>query len=81
MDYQCNVRFQSPEPLYMRYVILEFFLCLPVIILKRSSSLPFSSRFLKASDRFNDLAVSVYVTAGHILHIIQLTGWMQNIEF
>nr|GMC60999.1 trafficking protein particle complex subunit 2 [Ipomoea batatas] len=30
-----------------------------------------SAMFLKASDRFNDLAVSVYVTAGHILHIIQ----------
>nr|GMD33825.1 trafficking protein particle complex subunit 2 [Ipomoea batatas] len=40
-----------------------------------------SAMFLKAIDRFNDLAVSVYVTAGHILHIIQLTGWMQNIEF
>ncbi|KDO63968.1 hypothetical protein CISIN_1g032720mg [Citrus sinensis] len=27
-----------------------------------------SAMFLKAIDRFNDLVVSVYVTAGHILH-------------
>ncbi|KAF3625240.1 putative trafficking protein particle complex subunit 2 [Capsicum annuum] len=29
-----------------------------------------SAMFLKSIDRFNDLVVSVYVTAGHILHII-----------
>ncbi|KAK3037812.1 hypothetical protein RJ639_031853 [Escallonia herrerae] len=29
-----------------------------------------SAMFLKAIDRFNDLAVSVYVTAGHILHFL-----------
>ncbi|KAH7858835.1 hypothetical protein Vadar_028556 [Vaccinium darrowii] len=28
-----------------------------------------SAMFLKAIDRFNDLVVSVYVTAGHILHV------------
>ncbi|GMI89951.1 hypothetical protein like AT1G80500 [Hibiscus trionum] len=28
-----------------------------------------SAMFLKAIDRFNDLVVSVYVTAGHILYI------------
>ena len=33
------------------------------------SFLTFLCRFLKAIDRFNDLVVSVYVTAGHILSI------------
>ncbi|XP_022870787.1 trafficking protein particle complex subunit 2-like isoform X2 [Olea europaea var. sylvestris] len=28
-----------------------------------------SAMFLKAIDRFNDLVVSVYVTAGHILYL------------
>ncbi|KAF8389379.1 hypothetical protein HHK36_026074 [Tetracentron sinense] len=31
-----------------------------------------SAMFLKAVDRFNDLVVSVYVTADHILHIFKL---------
>lgn len=31
----------------------------------------FCSRFLKSIDRFNDLVVSVYVTAGHILLVIE----------
>nr|XP_033508340.1 trafficking protein particle complex subunit 2 [Nicotiana tomentosiformis] len=30
-----------------------------------------SAMFLKSIDRFNDLVVSVYVTAGHILHMLQ----------
>ncbi|VFQ66868.1 unnamed protein product [Cuscuta campestris] len=30
-----------------------------------------TAMFMKSIDRFNDLAVSVYVTAGHILNIVQ----------
>ncbi|KAH7543909.1 hypothetical protein JRO89_XS15G0058800 [Xanthoceras sorbifolium] len=33
-----------------------------------------SAMFLKAIDRFNDLVVSVYVTAGHILYICELSS-------
>ncbi|PHT46127.1 putative trafficking protein particle complex subunit 2 [Capsicum baccatum] len=35
-----------------------------------------SAMFLKSIDRFNDLVVSVYVTAGHILHIIVIHHWL-----
>ncbi|KAJ0974892.1 hypothetical protein J5N97_016857 [Dioscorea zingiberensis] len=37
-----------------------------------------SAMFLKAMDRFNDLVVSVYVTAGHILHILMLLHDSRN---
>lgn len=46
-------------------------------------------RYLKSIDRFNDLVVSVYVTAGHILYIWDQIHiwyfwnekWLLNIEF
>ncbi|KMZ61882.1 Trafficking protein particle complex subunit [Zostera marina] len=37
-----------------------------------------SAMFLKATDRFNDLVVSVYVTAGHILNILMLLHDSRN---
>ncbi|XP_038976056.1 trafficking protein particle complex subunit 2-like isoform X4 [Phoenix dactylifera] len=37
-----------------------------------------SAMFLKAVERFNDLVVSVYVTAGHILTISTLFYWIPN---
>ncbi|KAJ0989869.1 hypothetical protein J5N97_008225 [Dioscorea zingiberensis] len=37
-----------------------------------------SAMFLKAMDRFNDLVVSVYVTAGHILPILMLLHDSRN---
>ena len=61
MDYQCNVSGGC-------------FVCHPVTF----TVLCFSSpnihsvhffRFLRSVDRFNDLVVSVYVTAGHILPV------------
>ncbi|KAL5803307.1 hypothetical protein ACOSQ4_031612 [Xanthoceras sorbifolium] len=39
-----------------------------------------SAMFLKAIDRFNDLVVSVYVTAGHILYICELSS-ISGLEF
>ncbi|TXG66578.1 hypothetical protein EZV62_007853 [Acer yangbiense] len=39
-----------------------------------------SAMFLKAIDRFNDLVVSVYVTAGHILFMCELTS-ISGLEF
>ncbi|MBA0738410.1 hypothetical protein Gogos_011772 [Gossypium gossypioides] len=38
-----------------------------------------SAMFLKAIDRFNDLVVSVYVTAGHILYICGTDLHVHNI--
>ncbi|KAK5840079.1 hypothetical protein Gotri_014625 [Gossypium trilobum] len=38
-----------------------------------------SAMFLKAIDRFNDLVVSVYVTAGHILYIYGTDLHVHNI--
>ncbi|KAK4851936.1 hypothetical protein QYF36_019637 [Acer negundo] len=39
-----------------------------------------SAMFLKAIDRFNDLVVSVYVTAGHILFMCELIS-ISGLEF
>lgn len=78
MDHQCDVSYIF----HLAYIgelsmgLLCFSFLLPAILI---NFICFSHRFLKAIDRFNDLVVSVYVTAGHILYIYGTDLHVHNI--
>jgi len=65
MDYQCNVSGRCRMVFVCHPVTFTVLLCLSS---PNIQSVHFF-RFLRSVDRFNDLVVSVYVTAGHILPV------------
>lgn len=81
MDHKCNVsillvlyfvvgcvqRMKS----HPKVILLVFYI--PFTSPRNLWFFTFFSRFLKSVDRFNDLVVSVYVTAGHILWKVMMT--------